>query len=158
MDYRQTYENLLQTLCNAYNKMFRILEQIEKCDEVLSFLSALNRPEVDEVCMITSQKERLVEALDHLSIAIEPVHAQLDGISALCHEATVHPLYYHMEDLQLLTYYYIRKVINKEDIKNPEITRRLNDYKESLELDVKISEIPQSQRQVFMLIPNEKRD
>lgn len=151
------YENLLQTLCKAYNRMFQILKQIEKCDEALSLLSTLNRPDVDEVLAVTSQTEHLIQTLDKISLAIEPIHAQLDGIMALCQEIKIHPLYYHMEDLQLLTYYYIRKVINKEDINNPEIIRRLNDYKESLELDAKISEVPESQRQVFMFVPDRRK-
>jgi len=60
-------------------------------------------------------------------------------------------MYLHLTDLQLLVYYYIRQVINKEDINNPEIISRLNEYKESLELDKAISEVPESQKQVFML-------
>ena len=60
-------------------------------------------------------------------------------------------MYLHLTDLQLLVYYYIRQVINKEDINNPEIISRLNEYKKSLELDKAISEVPESQKQVFML-------
>ena len=156
MDYRQMYENLLQTLCKAYNKMFRILEQIEKCDEALSLLTASNRPDADDVLAIASQTERLIQSLDRISLAIEPVHARLDGLKALCPEVSSHPLYGYMEDLQLLTYYDIRRVINKEDICNPEIVKRLNDYKESLELDVQISRVPQSQREVFLFVPDKK--
>lgn len=36
MEYRQKYENLLQTLCNAYNKMFKLLEGVEHCDKELA--------------------------------------------------------------------------------------------------------------------------
>ena len=61
-----------------------------------------------------------------------------------------------MEDLQLLVYYYIRKVINKEDINNPDILARLNDYKESLELDLILEQVPESQKQVFLFVPNKK--
>lgn len=157
MDYRQTYEALLQTLCEAYNRMFKTLEQIEQCDETLTELSALNRPDVREVCAVTSRKERLIQYLDDLSISTEPLQTQLDGIKALCHEVCVHPMYYHLEDLQLLTYYYIRRVINKEDINNPEIIDRLNGYRESLALDVKISEVPRSQRHVFMFVPDKRK-
>ena len=138
MEYRQIYENLLKTLCNAYRKMFRLLEGIEQCDDV------------------TAYKERLICTLDQISLAIDPLHKQLDGIMELCQEVSVHPMYRHMEDLQILTYYYIRKVINKEDINNPDIISRLNSYKESLELDKAISEVPQSQRQVYMFVPDKK--
>ena len=78
MDYKQIYETLLQTLCEAYNKMFKLLEQIETSDEALSLLTAQNRPEVQEICAITSQKDQLIQTLDHLSISIEPIHMQLD--------------------------------------------------------------------------------
>ena len=155
MDYKQIYETLLQTLCEAYNKMFKLLEQIETSDEALSLLTAQNRPDVQEICAITSQKDQLIQTLDHLSISIEPIHMQLDGIKALCYEVCEHPLYHHLENLQLLNYYYLRKVINNEDIRNPEIIDRLNDYKASLELDVKIREVPQSHRQVFRFGPEE---
>lgn len=156
MDYRETYENLLRALCKAYDKMFLILEQIEQCDEMLAALSQENRPDVDHVLAIATQTERLIESLDHISLAIQPVHIQLDGIKALCQEVTSNPLYGHMEDLQLLVYYYIRKVINKEDINNPDILARLNDYKESLELDLILEQVPESQKQVFLFVPNKK--
>lgn len=157
MEYRQKYENLLQTLCNAYNKMFKLLENIERCDKELTRLSLINRPSVEEVCGVTAYKERLIVALDQISIAVEPIHEQLDGLRALCQEIDQHPMSLHLNDLQLLVYYYIRQVINKEDINNPDIINRLNDYKESLELDKALSEIPDSQKQIFMLVP-EKRN
>lgn len=157
MEYRQKYENLLQTLCNAYNKMFKLLEGVEQCDKELSRLSLINRPNVEEVCGVTAYKERLIITLDQISIAVEPLHEQLDGLRALCQEIDRHPVYLHLNDLQLLVYYYIRQVINKEDINNPDIVNRLNDYKESLELDKALSEIPESQKQIFMLVP-EKRN
>lgn len=156
MDYRQTSEDLLRTLCKAYDKMFRILEQIEQCDEALEQLTQENRPDVDHVLAIVTQTERLIESLDQISLEIQPAHEQLDGIKALCQEVYTNPLYGHMEDLQLLVYYYIRKVINKEEINSPDILDRLNAYKESLELDLILEQIPQSQKQVFLLIPDKK--
>lgn len=156
MDYRETYENLLRALCKAYDKMFLILEQIEQCDEALAALTLENRPDVDHVLAIATQTERLIESLDHISLAIQPVHTQLDGIKSLCLEVTSNPLYGHMEDLQLLVYYYIRKVINKEDINNPEVLDRLNAYKESLELDLILDQVPESQKQVFLFVPSKK--
>jgi len=156
MEYRQKYENLLQTLCKAYNKMFQLLEGVEQCDRELSRLSLMNRPSVDAVRIATAYKEQLIANLDQISIAIEPVHEQLDGIQALYQELDSHPMYLHLNDLQLLVYYYIRQVINKEDIHNPDIVHRLNDYKESLELDKAIGEVPDSMKQVFMLVPENK--
>lgn len=156
MEYRQKYEGLLQTLCNAYNKMFKLLEGVEHCDKELERLSLINRPSVEEVCRVTEYKERLIVTLDQISLAIEPVHSQLDGLWTLCQEINYHPMYLHLNDLQLLVYYYIRQVINKEDINNPDIINRLNAYKESLELDKAISEVPDTQKQFFLLVPDKK--
>ena len=156
MDYRETYENLLRALCKAYDKMFRILEQIEQCDDALEQLTQENRPDVDHVLGIATQTERLIESLDHISLKIQPVHEQLDGIRSLCQEVTSNPLYGHMEDLQTLVYYYIRKVINKEEINNPDVLNRLNAYKESLELDFILEQVPESQKQVFLFVPTPK--
>lgn len=156
MEYRQKYENLLQTLCNAYNKIFKLLEGVEQCDRELLRLSRINRPGVGDVCRVTECKQRLIVTMDQISLAAEPVHGQLDGLRALCQEIDSHPMYLHLNDLQLLVYYYIRQVINKEDINNPDIINRLNDYKESLELDKALSEIPDAQKQIFMLVPEKK--
>lgn len=156
MEYRQKYESLLHTLCNAYNKMFQLLEGVEQCDRELTRLSMLNRPNVEEVTGVTAYKERLIVTLDQISIAVDPLHNQLDGLRTLCQEIDHHPMYLRLNDLQLLVYYYIRQVINKEDINNPDIISRLNDYKESLELDRALSQVPESQKQVFMLVPEKK--
>lgn len=153
MDFRQQYENLLQVLCNAYSKMYRLLEGIEHCDQELARLSMINRPDVDDVLDVNAHKGQLLSTLDQISIAIEPVHEQLDGFAELCQEVSIHPMYRRMEDLQFVIYYYIRRVINKEDINNPDIIRRLNTYKESLELDQAISNVPESEKRIFMLVP-----
>ncbi len=157
MEYRQKYETLLQTLCNAYNKIFRLLEGVEHCDQELERLSKINRPNVDAVCNVTACKGRLIVTMDQISAAIEPIHVQLDALRTLCQEIDQHPLYLHLNDLQLFVYYYIRQVINKEDINNPEIVNRLNDYKESLELDKAVSEVPESERFIYMFVPEQKK-
>ncbi|MDE7477438.1 MAG: hypothetical protein K2M91_05735 [Lachnospiraceae bacterium] len=157
MEYKQRYENLLQILCNAYSKMYKLLEGVDQCDKELERLSLINRPSVEEVCGVTDCKDRLIVTMNQISIAIEPVHEQLDNLMALCPEISAHPLYRRMQELQYVLSYYIRKVINKEDINNPDIINRLNAYKESLELDKAISEVPDSEKQVFMLVPEQKK-
>lgn len=156
MNFRETYETLLEALCESYRKMLKILDQIEGFDDILAKLSCQHRPDVSKICAITTQKERLIQRLDGFSILVEQLHGQLDPICELCQEVRIHPLYKHMEDLQILNYYRIRTVINKEDINNPDVMRRLADYKESLELDVKIDEVPMSERQIFMFVPDKK--
>ncbi len=157
MAYQQKYETLLQTLCNAYNQMFKLLEGVEQCDKELARLSKIHRPGVEAVCHVTRRKEQLLVTMDQISIAVEPLHNQLDGLRTLCQEIDNHPVYLRLNNLQLLVYYYIRQVINKEDLNNPDIINRLNDYKESLELDKALSEVPESQKQVFMLVPENKK-
>ena len=156
MNYKETYELLLQTLCESYRKMLKLLDQLECFDELLAEISSKHRPDTRKLCAITTQQERLIQNLDQLSILIEQLHERLDPMSELCHEVFVHPMYQHMEDLQLLSYYRIRTVINKEDINNPDIIVRLSNYRESLELDAQIEEVPMSERQVFMFVPDRK--
>ncbi len=156
MDFRQRYENLLQILCDAYTKMYQLLDGVEKCDRELTRLSLINRPSVEEVCGVTDCKDRLVVMIDKISIAIEPIHQQLDAIMAICQEVSIHPMYLRMQDLEYVIYYAIHKIVNKEDINNPDIIDRLNAYKASLELDKAISEVPDSEKQIFMLIPERK--
>lgn len=157
MDFRQRYENLLQILCDAYTKMYQLLKGVEQCDRELNRLSLINRPSVEEVCGVTDCKERLIVTIDKISIAIEPIHQQLDAIQAICQEVSIHPQYRRMQNLEYVIYYAIQKIINKEDINNPDIIDRLNNYKASLELDKAISEVPDSEKQVFMLVPNAQK-
>jgi len=157
MDFRQRYENLLQILCDAYTKMYQLLEGVEQCDHELNRLSLINRPSVEEVCGVTDCKDRLIVTIDKISIAIEPIHQQLDAIMSICQEVSVHPQYRRMQNLEYVIYYAIQKIINKEDINNPDIIDRLNNYKASLELDKAISEVPDSSKQVFMLVPETKK-
>ena len=79
MDFRQRYENLLQILCDAYTKMYQLLDGVEQCDRELNRLSLINRPSVEEVCGVTDCKDRLIVTIDKISIAIEPIHQQLSG-------------------------------------------------------------------------------
>ena len=128
MDFRQRYENLLQILCDAYTKMYQLLEGVEQCDHELNRLSLINRPSVEEVCGVTDCKDRLIVTIDKISIAIEPIHQQLDAIMSICQEVSVHPQYRRMQNLEYVIYYAIQKIINKEDINNRGINALLEIY------------------------------
>lgn len=157
MDYRQVYEILLQTQCASYQNMLDLLTRIERLDESLAALSAQNRPDVGKIGAITAQKEYLIGRLDSLSLHAKQAHEELQGLSGLCQEITAHPLCQRMEALKLAAYQRVNAVIEKEDVHNPNIIKRLEDYKEALTLDIKIKDIPLSKRQLFVFIPNKRK-
>lgn len=157
MDYEQTYEILLKTQCEAYKKMLQLFDQIEGLDGVLSKLSVQNKPDVNKIHAITLQKERLIQKLDEISLYTEQTQEKLENISGLCQKANVLPLYHRMEELKHRAYHRIGTVIHKEDSNNPGIIKRLTAYKESLELDLKIKDIPLSKRRIFMYMPDRRK-
>ena len=157
MEKGQIYEILLRTQCEAYQDMLELLERIERLDEALAAISAQNRPDVRKISTITSQKEHLIQRLDVLSLHAKQAHQELEGMSELYQEISIHPLYQHMKELKLAAYQRITAVIKKEDQRNPDIIKHLEDYKEALTLDIKIKDIPLSKRQIFLFIPNRRK-
>ncbi len=135
MNYRKTYEQFLNHLCSTYRKMLEILDKIEGFDKLLSDVSNKRRPDADFVYAIATQKERLLAQLDSLSIEIEEFHV----------------------NLQLLTYYRINAIMDEEAVETPQVIDKLTACKESMELDLMISEVPKEQKQVFMFIPDKKK-
>lgn len=157
MDYRKTYELLLNNLCSAYRSMLEILDKIESYDKLLNDVSDERRPDADFVLAIATQKERLLARLDNISIEVEELHVKLENIMSLCQEITGLPMYKYMENLQLLTYYRINAIMSDEAVETPQVIEKLTACKESMELDLMISEVPEEQKQVFMFIPDKKK-
>lgn len=156
MDYRKTYELLLNNLCDSYRKMLKILDQIDGFDKLLNEVSEERRPDADFVYAIATQKERLLERLDGISIDVEQLHVRLENIMALCQEVAEQPLYQYMENLQVLTFYRINAIMNKEAVETPQVIEKLTACKESMELDLMISEVPEEEKQVFLFVPDKK--
>lgn len=154
MEYRQVYEVLLQTQCASYQNMLEILTRIERLDDALAGICAQDMPSPEKIDAISAQKEYLIQKLDSLSLHAKQAHEELEGMSGLCQEITAHPLYPRMEALKLAAYRRVSAVIEKEDLRNPDIIRRLENYREALTLDIKIKDIPLSKRQLFVYIPN----
>ena len=48
----------------------------------------------------------------------------------------------------------MEQVIQKEDSNNPTIVNKLTQYKEKLEIDIKIREIPMAKRKIFFIRPD----
>ena len=65
-----------------------------------------------------------------------------------------HPLYLRMEQLQTMAQEELEQVIQKEDSNNPTIVNKLTQYKEKLEIDIKIREIPMAKRKIFFIRPD----
>ena len=65
-----------------------------------------------------------------------------------------HPLYLRMEQLQTMAREELEQVIQKEDSNNPSIVSKLTQYKEKLEMDIKIREIPMEKRKIFFIRPD----
>lgn len=156
MDYRKTYELLLNNLCDLYRKMLKILDKIDGFDKLLNEVSEERRPDADFVYAIATQKERLLERLDRISIDVEQLHVRLENIMALCQEVAEQPLYKYMENLQILTFYRINAIMNEEAVETPQVLDKLTECKESMELDLMISEVPEDKKKRFMFVPDKK--
>ena len=156
MDYRKTYELLLNNLCSTYRRMLKILDMIDGFNKLLNDISKERRPDANLVYAIATQKERLLEQLDGLSIEVEALHAKLENIMSLCQEIEELSLYKYMENLQLLSYYRINAIMDDEAVETPQVIDKLTACKESMELDLMISEVPEEQKQFFMFIPDKK--
>lgn len=156
MNCRRTYELLLNELCGAYHKMLKILDKIEGFDKLLNEVAGERRPDADFVLAIATQKERLLEQLDGLSIEVEERHVKLENLMSLCQEIAELPVYKYMENLQLLNYCRINAIMNEEAIETPQVIDKLTACKESMELDLMISEVPAEQKQVFMFMPDRR--
>lgn len=157
MDYSRTYKKILNALCEAYKEMLGLLTLTERYDAAFMKLMEENRPDTKHIGNITSQKDRLIQQIDETMCYAEQLHIQLDHVMEFYQDVSYDPQYRRLEDLQILASARMRAVLFKEDINNPVIIQKLEDYKEALELDLKINEIPMSQRQIFMFVPDRKK-
>ena len=156
MDYRKTYELILNNLCSAYRKMLSILDKIDGFDRLLNDVSDERRPDANLVYAIAAQKERMIAQLDSMSVEVEELHVKLENMMSICQQIEELPMYKYLENLQLLTYYRINAIMNEEAVTTPQVIDKLTACKESMELDLMISEVPKEQRQIFMFVPDKK--
>ena len=154
MDYRQTYELLLKSQCDAYEQMLYAITQISECDDILFQSSTTETPDVKSVQEITCKKEFYIKKLDKLSLETEQEKRRIADILYLYNDYHFHPLYHRMEQLQSIAREELEQVIKKEDSNNPSIVSKLTQYKEKLEMDIKIREIPMEKRKIFFIHPD----
>ena len=156
MDYRKTYELILNNLCSAYRKMLSILDKIDGFDRLLNDVSDERRPDANLVYAIAAQKERMIAQLDSISVEVEELHVKLENMMSICQQIEELPMYKYLENLQLLTYYRINAIMNEEAVTTPQVIDKLTACKESMELDLMISEVPKEQRHIFRFVPDKK--
>ena len=136
MDYNRRYDNILKDLCRLYKKMLPLIEQLEKYDKMLASAAGADKPDVHKIRVITAHKERIIKALDSLSIDIAKLHVKLSAISEFCLDGNDTPLYRYMQRLHLETYNGVRRINEKEDMNNPFILKQLNKLKKSFEENI----------------------
>lgn len=154
MNYRQNYEMLLKSQCDAYEQMIYAIAQISECDDTLLKSSTGETPDVKKVQEITAKKEFYIQKLDKLSLETEQAKGRIADILYLYNDYHSHPFYLRMEQLQEMAREQLAQVIKKEDSNNPSITSKLTQYKEKLEMDIKIREIPMEKRKIFFIRPD----
>lgn len=154
MDYKQKYEMLLKSQCDAYEQMLYAITQISECDDLLLQLSTRETPDVKNVQEVTCKKDFYINKLDKLSLETEQEKRRIADILYLYNDYHFHPLYLRMEQLQTMAREELEQVIKKEDSNNPSIISKLTQYKEKLEMDIKIREIPMEKRKIFFIRPN----
>lgn len=153
MDYKQTYETFLKAQCDSYQQILHLLTHISQCDDELLASTTGKIPDMKKVQAITQKKEHLIQNLDVLSLNTEAAKLQISDILLLCSDISSHPLYLKMEQLQDIAKEQMKHVLAKEDINNPSITGKLTEYKEKLETDLKIRDIPMEKRHIFFVFP-----
>ena len=92
MDYRKTYELILNNLCSAYRKMLSILDKIDGFDRLLNDVSDERRPDANLVYAIAAQKERMIAQLDSISVEVEELHVKLENMMSICQQIEELPM------------------------------------------------------------------
>lgn len=154
MDYRENYEKLLKSQCDAYEQMIYAITLISECDDNLLKCSTCDTPDIKQIPEITAKKEYYVQKLDKLSLETEQAKGRIADILYLYSSYNLHPFYLRMEQLQEMAREQLEQVIKKEDSNNPSIVSKLTQYKEKLETDIKIREIPMEKRKIFFIYPD----
>lgn len=152
MNRENAYEEILVTQCQEFLQIISITDKIIALNAQVKKLTLSDTPDVNQIYEHINKKECLIQKLDTLSLHIAestafltPYMTDLTFLS--------HPLYLQLKALKNTSQEKLNDLIAVEDNDNPIITQKLNQYKEKLELDIKLREIPLSKRQIIFLFP-----
>lgn len=151
MNHREAYEELLEIQCETFSKIIYFIHQLEKFDISLHIQAAKNCPNIDAIQEITMQKETLIQSLDILSQSASTAQVEIYKYQLEFLDSFSHPLYLKLEALERMAMDKLDELVSKEDTENPNTIKHLNAYKERLELDIKIKEVPMEKRQIFFV-------
>lgn len=151
MNNRKAYEELLEIQCETFSKMIYLIQQISKCDTSLHAQAQKNTPDINALEEITFKKDRLIQSLDILSQSASTAQLEIHKYQIEFLDAFSHPLYLKLEALEGMAMDRLNKLVSTEDSQNPTTIQQLNAYKERLELDLKIKEVPMEKRQIFFV-------
>lgn len=153
MEEETIYEIILKTQCDSYNQILFLLDRISRCDDGLVFEAAKDTPSVQKLSDFTNHKNYLISEIDKLSLFIADNQVKLNGVMSLLISPTSHPLWERLTILQELVERKLSRIILNEDRVNPALCESLTQYKERLELDIKIAEVPLNKRKIFFFDP-----
>lgn len=151
MSQRETYEKLLEMQCETFSKMIYLIQQIKKCDSNLRTEIQNHTPDLNAIEEITLQKESLIQSLDILSKSASTAQLEIHKYQLEFLDAFSHPLYLKLEALENMAMDKLNDLVSIEDSQNPTMIQQLTAYKERLELDIKIKEVPMEKRQIFFI-------
>lgn len=151
MSNRKEYEELLEMQCETFSKMLYLIQQIAKYDSALYTQAAKDTPDVSALEEINFQKDRLIQSLDILSQSASAAQVEIHKYQIEFLDAFSHPLYLKLEALEGMAMERLNELVASEDEKNPATLAQLTAYKERLELDIKIKEVPMEKRQIFFV-------
>ena len=151
MNNRKAYEELLEIQCETFSKMIYLIHQISKCDASLHAQAQKTSPDINALEEITFEKERLIQSLDILSQSASAAQFKIHKCQIEFLDAFSHPLYLKLEALEGMAINRLNELLSTEDSQNPTTIQQLNAYKEHLELNLKIREVPIEKRQIFFV-------
>ena len=151
MENRNSYEQMLEAQCQNHGRLLHLLQKIGEYDQCLFSEASKSTPDTSAIEYCNIQKNKVISQLDALSREIVNLQIFIEEAAESFLDGSTHPLYIKLSQLRKITSEEFRQVLHDEDMKNPHLYKNLSAYRERLELDLKIKEVPQSKRQVFYM-------
>ena len=151
MESRQIYEIIIKKQLEEYRQMLQLINKIIRADDSLRNATLKDNPDVNSIHDITLQKEDWIKTLDKLSYNVPKTRQLLSDYGFSLNEMEKSSIYQQMKLLENKCQSRLNQLIEKEDMQNPALLAHLKNYKERLELDIKINEIPMEKRKIFFV-------